>query len=220
VNTQILKDMIAVIRIEQERRSAKLENEDPNLAYDQWLFTDGPFLNELCLMFLVTLRHQIERELVGLAALADEGDKEISNEQYQENIKQLQIKREGKIKYWNWKKIEKKLKLESCEKYKFIKSLRLLSNSYKHDLSLKPDERLLDLLSLETGVKYAPLLESDAFRAGLADFLGMEKDSDYCDIAEQFMDIVSAFLVEVENRIRLSKVKWRAISLDPDDSAR
>ena len=40
-------------------------------------------------MLLVTLRHQIERKLVRLAARADEGAKEINGQQYQEKVKQL-----------------------------------------------------------------------------------------------------------------------------------
>jgi hypothetical protein len=46
-------------------------------------------LNELCLMFLVTLRHQIERELVWLAALAADGGKVIDEKTYNERVEQL-----------------------------------------------------------------------------------------------------------------------------------
>jgi hypothetical protein len=67
---RILKDIIAVIRAEQQRRESLLTDEEPNFAYDQWLFTDAPFVAELCLMLLVTLRHQVERELARLAARA------------------------------------------------------------------------------------------------------------------------------------------------------
>jgi hypothetical protein len=221
VNTKILKELIAVIRIEQERRLSKLKDEDPNIAYDQWLFTDEPFLNELCLMLLVTLRHQIERELVGLAARADEGSEEISRQQFQEKVRQLRkTNRKGKNIGWDWMEMSKRLKLEFYEKYKFIEALRLLSNSYKHDPSMEPDEELLNLLSLETGVNYAPLPESDALRKGFADFIGLKEDANYCDIANQFLEVASNFLVEVESQAKLSKVNWGAASLNPNDFAR
>ena len=221
MNTKILKEMIAVIRIEQERRLSKLKEEDSNIAYDQWVFTDEPFLNELCLMLLVTLRHQIERELVRLAAQADDGCEEISRQQFQEKVKQLRkTKQKGKNIGWDWMEISKRLKLKFYEKYKFIEALRLLSNSYKHDPSMEPDEKLLSLLSLETGVNYAPLPESDVLRKGFADFIGLEEDADYCDIANQFVEIASNFLVEVESQTKLSKVNWGTASLSPNDFAR
>jgi hypothetical protein len=214
VDTQILKDMIAVISREQKRRWNLLNGEDPDFYYDQWQFTDRPFLNELCLMVLVTLRHQVERELAGLAARADEGGEEISGQQYHKKVKQLCSSAK---KYW---KEIKRLKPESCEEYKFIKVLRALSNSYKHDYSMVPDKKLSNLLHLETGVNYAFLPESDAVWEKLANFIGLEKDADYCDIAERFVDIASDFLAKLESRTKLSKVKWDAVSFDPSDFAR
>jgi hypothetical protein len=221
VDTKILKDMITVIRTEQERRTSLLQNEDPNFAYDQWLLTDGPFLNELCLMFLVTLRHQIEREMVGLAARSDEKQMQISDREYQENINQLRrTNKKGQNIGWDWKEIYKRLKLETCKNYEFIEALRLLSNLYKHEPSLAPDEDLLNLLHLEIGVNYASLPESDALREGFAKFLGLSDDADYCDIAERFVDISNTFITTVKSMTKLSKVKWGAISLNPDDFAR
>jgi len=220
MDTHILKNIIAVIRTEQERRTSLLNVDDPNFAYDQWLFTDEPFLNEFCLMFLVTLRHQVEREQVGLAARAADRGKEISGQQYQERVKQLQKTNKKGNKNWDWTEINKRLKPESCEKYDFIKALRFLANSYKHDFSMEPDEKLLTSLKLKTGVNYAPLPESDSLRKGFADLIGLGKDAGYCDIAERFVDIANDFVEEVKNRIKLSKVEWGTVSLNPKDFAR
>jgi hypothetical protein len=221
MDTKILKDMITVIRTEQERRASLLRDEDPDFAYDKWLFTDGPFLNELCLMFLVTLRHQIEREIVGLAARADEIQKEISGNQYQENIKKLRkTNNTGRNIGWEWKEIYKKLDLENCENYKFVEALRLLSNSYKHEPSMEPNDELLNFLGLEIGVNYASLPESDALREGFAKLIGIKEDGDFCDIAERFIDISKDFLINVESRANLCKVKWGPVSLNPADFAR
>src|SRR5438874_10308351 len=97
METQMFKDMIAVIKAEQQRRGTVLNDADANFANDHWLFKDMPFINELCLMLMVALWHQVERELVRLAARAADGGREISGKQYQENVleerKQLKEKR-------------------------------------------------------------------------------------------------------------------------------
>ena len=211
----ILKEMITVIRAEEQRRVSLLTDKDPNFAYDQWVFKHEPFVNELCLMLLVTLRHQVERELIGLAARAADDGKEISVKQYQEKVKQL---RKGKA--WDWTEIKNRLKLESCEEYASVEALRLLANSYKHDPSMEPSEDLLKWLNIETGVNYAPLPESDSLREGFAAFIGLEKGTTYCDIVDRFVDIASDFLANVQSRTKLSRVKWGAASFKPSDFAR
>jgi len=217
MDTRIFKDLIAVIRTEQERRTSLRNPQDPDFAYDRWLFTDEPFLNELCLMVLLTLRHQVERELVGLAARAAGGGKEISRQQYQTEVEQLRKKNR---KVWNWEEINKRLEPKSCKNYDFFEALRHLANSYKHNPSMEPEGELLTLLKLKPGVSYAPLPESDSVREGLADLIGLEKGADYCDIAERFVDIASDFVAEVKSPTKLSKVEWGAVSLKPDKFAR
>ena len=217
METRILKEMIAVFRAEQQRRALLLTEEDPNFAYDRWLFTDGPFVNELCIMVLVTLRHQVERQLVWLAARAAEEGKEISGEQYERNVRKI---REGLRKREGWKKIKDRLNLESCEGSASMEALRLLVNSYKHHPSMEPDEELLKFLNLETEVNYAPLPESPALKDGLANSIGLDKNADYCDIVERFVDIASDFLADVQNRTELSPVRWGPVSLNPDAFSR
>jgi hypothetical protein len=216
METRILKDIIAVIRAEQQRRASLLTDEEPDFAHDQWLFTDAPFVNELCLMLLVTLRHQVERDLVGLAARAADGGKEISGQHYQEKVREerAQLRKQG------WRPINARLNLEACERYNSIEALGYLANSYKHDPSMEPDEKLLKLLKLETGVNYAPLPESHSLQEGLAAFIGLGKDAAYCDIAERFVDIASGFIAEVQSRTNVSAVKWGPTSFNPNDAAR
>jgi hypothetical protein len=48
MDTGVAKEMIRVIRAERTTRLARLPTEDPDLAYDQWLSTDEPFIDELC----------------------------------------------------------------------------------------------------------------------------------------------------------------------------
>lgn len=215
MDSAIFKEMISVIKSEEQRRSSLLTDEDPDFADDQWLFTDAPFVNELYLMLLVSLWHQVERELVWLAARAADGGEDISGRHYHEKIKQL---RRGKS--WDWKEISNRLNPESYEGYAPMEALRRLANSYKHDPSMEPNNDLLNLLKLETGVNYAPLPESDELRQGLAEFINLGKNADCCDIAARFVDIASDFLANVQSRTRVSRVLWSPVSTNPNDFAR
>jgi hypothetical protein len=215
MDSRLAKSIIEVIRQEKNRRASLLKGENPDFADDQWLFRDLPFIAELCLMLLVALRHQVERELIGFAACAADGGNEISPQQYHKRVDEL--RRGGQ---WDWKNIEPRLKLKSCIGEEQIEALRLLANCYKHDTSKEPDEKLLKLLGLQTGVRYAQLPESEGLREGLAVFTGLDKDADYCEIAETFTDIVDCFLTDVRKKNKLSRVKWGAASLRPEDFAR
>jgi hypothetical protein len=210
-----LKGIIEVIRIEQDRRASLLRADDSDFTYDQWRFNDLPFVNEMCLMLLVTLRHEVERELIGLAALAAQKDEEISNKQYWENVDQLR-----KGKRWNWKKINERLNLEIVEQYRIMDALRHLVNLYKHDPSKSPNKELLKLLSLPTNVTYSSLSESDSLREGFAVYIGLEKDAGYCDIAEKFVNIANEFTSNIQSRSKLSRVKRSPVLLDARHSAR
>lgn len=212
MNDHVLKEMLAVVRREQERRMLLPENEDPQIASAEWWGTDMPLLNELCLMVFVTLWHQVERELVGFAAQAGDSDNTISFEQHQENVEQLR-----KGRGWNWEEINKRLRLKDLERYKEVQALRHLSNSYKHDHLMKPGKELLNLLRSKGKVNYAPLPESDSLRRELADFVGIREGADFCDLAERFVDIASEFLADVKRQGKLSKIAWRRAPMNPDD---
>ncbi len=223
VDTGILKAMIDVIRTEQRRRvnlrkeneASLAANEVGSFAYDQWLFTDAPFVNELCLTLLVTLRHEVERELVWLAARAADDGKEITRQHYEKNVQAL-----VKGKKLDWTTITARLNLKSCDGHMGMEALRLLANSYKHDASKEPDKQLLEWLKLETGVPHLPLPESDSLREGLAAIIGLGKDADYCDIAEGFVAASSGYLAEVRSQTKVSPIKWSPTSLDPNHAGR
>jgi len=211
MDARFFKGVIAVITDEQERRALLLSDEDPNLVDDQWLFRDLPFVNELCLMLLVALRHQVERELVGLAARASDDGKQITGQQYWARVRDV---REQLRRRDGWKDMNAKLSLESCGGYESMEALRLLANSWKHDPSMGPDQKLLRLLKLKPEDTYAQLPESLALQKGLAVFVGLNNDATYCDIAGRLVDIADGFLVEVQNRNRLSAVKRGPIPLN------
>jgi len=212
MDTRIFRNMIEVIKAEQLRRQAELDSVDPNLQYDQWQFTDLPFVNELYLMVLLTLRHYVERELVKIAAREGHQGKEISDKDYAANVRQEREALIGKNGKDGWKKLNIRLKLKQCKGYQHMEVLRFLANSYKHDPWLEPDKKLLKQLNLNLSLPYAPLPESAALQEGLAQFVGLRKDAPYCDTVEQFVNKAAAFLEDVQKQTVLSKVKWKRIS--------
>jgi hypothetical protein len=216
MDTKVAKDTIKVIRKEQKRRWSRLPDHQ-DAAYDQWLFIDEPFVNDLYLMLLVAIRHQVERELVRLAAQMTGDGKALSREQYQTRIqdeRRLLRNKDG------WKKLVAKLKLKSCAEWDTsMESLRLLANSYKHEPSGRPDNKLLKHLKLDLKRKYAPLPESSCVREGLAVSINLQKNADYGDIAEGLLKRSDRFLAAVKQQSGLSEVKssGRLQSFSPDD---
>lgn len=96
-------------------------------------------------MVLVGLRHQVERDMIRLAARLAAGGAEISTEEYEKNLRterDLLRERDG------WKRMSIRLDVQSCKENKLLEVLRLLSNSYKHDPFVKPEPKLLRLLNL------------------------------------------------------------------------
>ncbi|MGH9444355.1 MAG: hypothetical protein ACRD3O_01235 [Terriglobia bacterium] len=61
---------IDLVSREYERREALLPGGGDGAGYDQWVFTDLPFLHDVCILYLVAVRHHIDRRLLFLAACA------------------------------------------------------------------------------------------------------------------------------------------------------
>jgi hypothetical protein len=98
-----------------------------------------------------------------------------------------------------------------------MKTLHLLANCYKHDPWLEPDVELLRHLKLETDHLYMPLPESSTFQEGLAAFVSIAKDSDWCDIAEEFLNRAEQFLADVKNGTALSRVRGGRVGIASKD---
>jgi hypothetical protein len=212
METRILKEMIRVVKAEQQRREAQLDAMDSDYQYDRWQFVDLPLLSEMYLMILVALRHQVERELIRIAARS--GGHEISVAEYQANLQKeraLLRRKDG------WKNLDKRLKLTSYHGNKYVEALRLLSNSYKHGPAIEPEKKLLQLLGLGTNVKYAPMPESNSLREALGRFVGLTKDAAFCDIAEQFVGQGSDYVDAVRRKMALSTIKRERVPLNLAD---
>ena len=83
------KAFINLVTEEARRREALLDDADPNYAYDQWMFTELPFLHDLSLLLLVAMRHHIERQLLYLAACAAGHGNTINRNEYDVRLKEL-----------------------------------------------------------------------------------------------------------------------------------
>ena len=212
MDTKVAKATIDVIRRERKRRRSRLPNH-PDAAYAQWLFWDSPFVNELCLLVLVAIHHQVERELIRVAAQKTDDGKPLSRAEYQEHLR---------IERAKWrsdrKSVIKRLKLDSFPEWdRDLEALRQLANGYKHTPSRRPDDTLLKLLQLDLKRHYAPLPESDSIREGLAVYLKLKKNADYCAIASKLLRRADKFLTAVKRQPGLSKVNWGRVSFHPED---
>jgi hypothetical protein len=212
MDTRVVKDTIEVIRRERKRRRARLPD-NYDAAHDRWLFWDLPFVNELCLMLLVAIHHQLEHELIRIAAKKTDDGNDLSQAQYQERLRAERAR-------WKTdrKSIIAKLSLNSFPEWnREFEALRQIANSYKHTPWRKPDDKLLKLLSLDLTLNYAPIAESDAIREGLAVYLKMRKNAEYPAIATKLLKRADAFLTAVGSQPGLSKVHRGRVSFHPKD---
>src|SRR5215469_16128627 len=145
INTTV--DLLKTTLRQRAEKAKELEHEDAGLAYERWKFYDLPFVNELCLMLLVAVWHQVEREVVNMAARVTQDGKMISREQFLTNLRE---ERERFRKHKTKKEVIEKLELESFDEWRSsMKTLNTLANCYKHDPSKEPDKELISRLNLD-----------------------------------------------------------------------
>lgn len=221
------------------RRQALEEHEE--LAHDEaplsaeaadanWVLLDRPFINELCLMLMVWLRHELERELVKLVARKTSDGKDLTQDQYWQAVDDWQedLRRDSS----KWKTVTRELELSVfSEEMKIMEALKRVSNLYKHSPWTTPDEDLLshlqellaakdangrlqpyavDLLArLKTGTTgrqkdlqpAQPLAESPDLMRALAAILDLDTEpTDYCAIVEALLTMAGQFLGDVRTR--------------------
>jgi hypothetical protein len=199
MDTSVPKQMIDLIRAERQRRALmalQLADENSDLASDVWQFRDEPLVNELCLILLVAVWHQVEREVISLAARVTSDGKQITREQYLGNLDRT----EGEWRYKRSRgKVIRKLDLDRFPKWESsIKTLNLLANCYKHDSTKTPGTMLLEHLRLDVTQRCMPLHESSYLRKGLAASVGLPEGAAFCDIAEELLASAATFLVEIQ----------------------
>ena len=216
MNTKLIRAAIDLIRAEEERRVAELPSENTNAAYDRYVFTDLPFVNELYLMLLVAMWHQIEKELICLAARVDGSTDEMTQDDHKKAVYDLAKKRPKE----RWPMIEGKLRLKTFSDHKTLKLLQKLANTYKHDPFGRPSEKLLKCLNLQPGVPYAYLPASDETAEGLCKALGLDSAEGYSGIAAAFLKSAEQFLAKLNKETKLRPIERRSASLNPNHMER
>lgn len=202
---------IELVSSERDRRKKLLPN-DADAAYDQWVFGDLPFLSDLCILYLIALRHHVERQLLFYAACATGSGGTITRAEFEAE--------RTKVFGRGWCEVKNRLKPDGCKRCGSVEALRLLANSYKHDCELQPSRKLLLHLSLDPDVCYATIPESDELRRGLARFVQLQDDASFTEITRKFVDHVLEFLADIKRQNTLSTVEWGPVSFLPKDLAR
>ncbi|HUX66916.1 MAG TPA: hypothetical protein VMV31_05470 [Terriglobales bacterium] len=208
------REFLSLIRAERDRRQQLLEGAEAEAADAQWLFEDGPLLNELCLLLLVAAHHQVERELLKLWARCGPED-EIAEELYLSRVK---TKRALLKDPKGWDQMACKLGFDRAGA--LTETFRLLANCYKHDPWMIPDGKLAESLGDPVGVRFAPLPESEELRRRLAVSLGLDDQADYIAIAGCFLEKADSFLAGIEKRAHLGRVRREPAGFLPEDLAR
>lgn len=91
----LLASAIRVIREEGERTLDEFERQDPESARSRWEWDYLPFQAEVCLAVLVSINHEVERELVQMAARATPDGKEQTWSENRELVKRERRKLHG-----------------------------------------------------------------------------------------------------------------------------
>jgi hypothetical protein len=210
--------MIGVIRDEANRRAdandEQAKDDTHGLAGDTWLFTDLPFIREFCILILIGIWHQVERELVWLAACAADTGEVVDAEEYR---KLVSIERDLYRSRKTREAVLAKLGITTLPDWMLV--LKFIAECYKHDPAAWPDRRLLDILSLPTIPTerlvrwYASLPESSLIEDGLVRYLGLPKEANFCDIADEFLSRAEQYLAELRQRPSLFGLRRAPVSL-------
>lgn len=213
MDSSTARKIIEIIKNDRDVARDLLEKDIPEDASYIWQSHYEADYNEMCLALLVAVRHQVERELVLIAARVPDDRRELDQARYRHEVEneRKRLKNDG------WKGIIAKLQLETFSSWdSSMKLLQILVNLYKHDPWVTPDRELLSFLNLPMGVPYAPLAESQDVKEGLNAYLGLEERSNFCDIASELLDRADQFLAEVKSKTKRKKLKRHAVSLNPD----
>jgi hypothetical protein len=211
MDIHMAKEVIRIIRTERDKKLKSVKTEEDHYYY---YGIEEPFINEFCLMLLVAIRHEIERELTLFIAYKTSAGSEYKKfmagktsleRGHEENEFRLWLKEERKRldgltkdKKKGWKAFYSEVGLDA-ETIEWLEILRELSNSYKHDIWTYK-KNFLEKLGLPTEKLYMTLSESPAIREKLAESVGLASDADYCLIAEAFVnrasDLLSKFKIK------------------------
>jgi len=212
MNADLMRWLAGLVEAEEQNRENARSSMLPDAAYHQAIFHDEPLTNELYLLVLLFMWHEVEREIMLLAALSGLQDASpISRDDYKKEVDRLGHPRGEARK----KEIEKRLLLDRSS-WDLLDVLRLLANSFKHDPFGKPNARLLKRLGLTDNMNYASLSESGAVRFGLGKFLGIGDGATFCEIVDALRKSCDKILFMLRSGTPLRSFKHEQVSLNPD----
>jgi hypothetical protein len=153
---------------------------DDEQALDAWLRLDEPFFDEMCLMLMIAVWHQVERVLVDAAArIPRRGETAISRDTYQSRRHALRTHTASPVQ-----NAARMLRLDNRAEWSALETLRRLAHRDKHEGGrIEPVS--------PRGKRPAPngsLAESDAVRGELARSVDLHELADYREIAGAFIN--------------------------------
>jgi hypothetical protein len=212
MNTKLIRSLTEFIRAEEDSRESLRASMSAEAAHCQAIFHDAPLTNELYLLVLLFMWHEIEKEIVLMAALSSvQNSSPLTRDDYQKEVEHL-----GGMRYEKRKiEIERRLPALDARSWDLLDLLRLLANSFKHDPFDKPDHRLLKRLRLPENMNYASMAESGAVRSGLAQFLGIGDEATFSEIVEAVRKSCDRTLFILQTGTPLRSFETERVSLNP-----
>ncbi len=195
MNTNLIRSLVELVKAEEQSRENGRSSMTPDAADYQATFHDTPLTNELYLLVLLFMWHEIEREIVLLAAMSASQDASpMTRDDYRKEVERLGSLDGKKRK----KEIEQLLPKLDNGAWDLLDVLRLLANSFKHDPFDKPSGDLLKRLGLPKNMNYGSLAESGAVRFGLGKFLGIGDDAAFSEIVDAVRKSCDRILLMVQ----------------------
>jgi hypothetical protein len=212
MNTDLIRSLVGLVEAEEQNRKNARSSMPVEAADYQATFRDTPLVNELYLLVLLFIWHEVEKEIVLIAALSSMVDNSpISRDDYSKEVDRL-----GSLDGKTRKRELKKLLPLDRRQWDLLEVLRLLANSFKHDPFDKPNGILLKRLGLPENANYAPLSESGAVRFGLSKFLGIGDEATFSEIVNALRKSCDQILFVLRSGTRLRSFKHELVSLNPD----
>jgi len=213
MNTKLIKALVKLVKSEEQNRERARKSMPPDAAYNQAIFHDTPLTNELYLLVLLFVWHDIEKEIVLLAALsAVRNPSPITRDDYGKEVRRLEGLGQDKRR----KELEQLLPKIDTRAWDFLDTLRLLANSFKHDPFDKPKAILLKRLGLPGNMNYASLSESGAVRFGLGRVLAIGDDAEFSEIVDAVYKSCDRLLFLLRAATPLRSFEYERVSMNPD----
>jgi hypothetical protein len=214
MNTNLIKSLIELVKAEELSRENARSLMPADAADYQATFRDTPLTNELYLLVLLFIWHEIEKEIVLIAALSGSQDASpITRDDYRKKVTRLEKLNQDRRK----RELEKLLPALDPRAWDLLDVLRLLANSFKHDPFDKPKGVLIERLGLPKNMNYAPMSESGAVRFGLAKFLGIGDDASFSQIVDAVCKSCDRILLALRAGTPLRSFDTgERVSLNPD----